>query len=279
MLSHDYMKTHRLRSLFLLFLAISVSDAVARMRENLVPDIPYTDSFDAWLEAFKNEAREEGISDETLNAAFAETRPIPRIIELDRKQPESTLTLEEYLKKVISETRITTGQEMLAEHHNLLKAISDEYGVEPEFIVALWGIETNYGGNTGSYSTIDALATLAYDGRRSSFFRSELLKALKISDADHISPRDMQGSWAGAMGQCQFMPSSFLAYAVDRDGDGKHDIWNTLPDVFASIANYLHKSGWKQGEDNTDVILKWNRSSYFAAAVNKLAKQLRKRQG
>lgn len=228
-------------------------------------------SFATWLTEFKKEARKEGISDKTLKEAFAKTKPIPRVIELDRKQPETMLTLEEYLEKIVTVTRIETGREMLAKHRSLLTGIGEEYDVEPEFIVALWGIETNYGGNTGSYSTIDALATLAHDGRRSSFFRKELLNALKIIENDHISATDMRGSWAGAMGQCQFMPSSFLSYAVDYDNDGKHDIWGTLPDVFASIANYLRKVGWKKGEDNFDVILRWNRSQYFATAVTELA--------
>lgn len=237
---------------------------------------PHNDQpFGIWLQEFKEEAIQQGISPSTLDKAFADTQPLPRVIELDRKQPETTLTLEEYLDKVVSNERIEKGHEMFSRHQEMLKRIGGKYGVEPEFIAALWGVETNYGSNTGSYSTIDALATLAYDGRRSAFFRDELLKTLKISESDHIAPRAIKGSWAGAMGQCQFMPSSFLNFAVDENGDGKRDIWNTETDIFASIANYLAKSGWREGEDNTKVLLRWNRSTYFATAVKELAEQLR----
>ncbi len=144
----------------------------------------------------------------------------------------------------MSASRIKQGRAELQKHGPLLREISAKYGVQPRFIVALWGIETNFGGYTGGFSIIRSLATLSYDGRRAEFFRKELLNALKIIDAGHISLDEMDGSWAGAMGQCQFMPSSFLAYAVDYDGDGRKDIWSTLPDVFASIANYLSQSGW-----------------------------------
>jgi len=205
-------------------------------------------SFSAWLEEFRQEAKSKGISDKTLDDAFANTKPIPRIIELDRKQPEGTMTLTKYLSGAVSNSRIEQGRERLAENRELLDKIGGEYGVQPRFIVALWGIETSYGNNTGGFRTVDALATLAYDGRRADYFRGELLKALRIIEADHIEASDMQGSWAGALGQCQFMPSSFLNFAVDYDKDGKHDIWNTQEDVFASIANYLHSSGWDRNK-------------------------------
>jgi membrane-bound lytic murein transglycosylase B len=192
-------------------------------------------NFGKWLEAFKQEAEKQGIARTTLDEAFEGVEPIPRIIELDRKQPESTITLAQYLERILNENR------------EILEKVSSEYGVQPEYIVALWGIETNYGVNTGGYRTVTALATLAYDGRRSDFFRSELLKVLHISEDDHIPPGEIKGSWAGAMGQCQFMPSSFFNFAVDYNGDGRRDIWNTQEDVFASIANYLSKSGWQSG--------------------------------
>jgi membrane-bound lytic murein transglycosylase B len=232
-------------------------------------------SFAAWLGQFKKDAVAEGISQKTLDEAFESTTPIERVVELDRKQPESTLTLEEYLEKVVNDTRIAEGRERMSDNRELLSEISKKYDVEPQTIVALWGIETNYGENTGGFSVIDSLATLAYDGRRSEYFRGELLKALKIIDADHITAYDMDGSWAGAMGQCQFMPSSFLNFAVDYDGDGKRDIWNTNADIFASIANYLHSSGWSgDKEHDFNVLLKWNRSRYFATAVQNLADEI-----
>ncbi|MFN2258006.1 MAG: lytic transglycosylase domain-containing protein, partial [Desulfuromonadaceae bacterium] len=143
--------------------------------------------------------------------------------------------------------RIARGKEMLQEHSALLEQIKNQFGVPPRFIVALWGLETSYGGYTGGFSVIQALATLAYDERRSAYFRSELLQALEIIDAGHIQADKMQGSWAGAMGQCQFMPSSFRKHAMDGDGDGVIDIWNSIPDVLTSAANYLHEAGWETG--------------------------------
>jgi membrane-bound lytic murein transglycosylase B len=201
--------------------------------------------FPSWLAALKQEARQAGIRDATLERAFAGVQPIPRVIELDRKQPEKTMTFAQYMERVVSQTRIAEARRRLEENRAVLEPIGRKFGVQPRFIVALWGIETNFGQNMGSFSVVASLATLAYDGRRSTFFRKELLNALRILDQGHITPEAMLGSWAGAMGQSQFMPSSFLAYAVDWDGDGRRDIWGTRADVFASIANYLAKSGWK----------------------------------
>jgi membrane-bound lytic murein transglycosylase B len=202
-------------------------------------------SFPSWLAALKQEARQAGIRDATLDRAFAGVQPIPRVIELDRKQPEKTMTFAQYMERVVSQTRIAEARRRLEENRAILEPIGRKFGVQPRFIVALWGIETNFGQNMGSFPVVASLATLAYDGRRSSFFRKELLNALRILDQGHITPEAMIGSWAGAMGQSQFMPSSFLAYAVDWNGDGRRDIWGTREDVFASIANYLAKSGWR----------------------------------
>ena len=228
--------------------------------------------FRSWLKELRTEAKTRGISEKTLDDALGDITHLDRVIELDRKQPESRLTLEEYLAKVVSDQRINRGRELLAENRALLDEISAKYGVPPEIIVALWGIETSYGNNTGSFSVPEALATLAFDGRRSAYFRGELLSALKIIEEGHIDATSMEGSWAGAMGQCQFMPSSFMNFAVDYDGDGKRDIWNTQADIFASIANYLSRSGWNNdSENNFNVLLKWNRSRYFATAVMQIA--------
>lgn len=201
--------------------------------------------FRTWLASLKQEARQAGIRDATLERAFAGVQPIPRIIELDRKQPEKTMTFAQYMERVVSQSRIAEARRRLDENRAVLEPIGRQFGVQPRFIVALWGIETNFGQNMGSFPVVGSLATLAYDGRRSTFFRKELINALKILDQGHITPEAMIGSWAGAMGQSQFMPSSFLAYAVDWNGDGRRDIWSTREDVFASIANYLAKSGWK----------------------------------
>lgn len=226
-------------SIFFLFLSLPA------LAEETIDNIPHNPQpFGLWVMELKLEARAAGVSASLLEQAFTDMMPDGRVIELDRKQPEGTRTFTDYLATAVSDKRIRTGREKYREHKALLERVSKDYGVQPRFIVALWGIETNFGGYTGHFSVIEALATLAYDGRRSDFFRKELIKALQIVDAGHISLVDMEGSWAGAMGQCQFMPSSFLNFAVDYDGDGKKDIWNSLPDIFASIANYLKQNGW-----------------------------------
>lgn len=204
--------------------------------------------FAAWLAALRADALKQGISQPTVTAALSGLAPLPRVIELDRRQPEFTLTLRQYLERAISNARVNQARAKYAEHKALLDEVGRKYGVQPRFIVALWGIETNFGQNTGGFSVVQALATLAYDGRRSAYFRGELINALKIIDAGHISAASMRGSWAGAMGQNQFMPSSFLSYAQDYNGDGKRDIWTTTADVFASTANYLKQSGWRGDE-------------------------------
>ena len=296
-------------------------------------------SFADWLKELRSDAQAKGISQKTLNEALQNVQPIDRVLELDRKQPEFTLTFRDYMTRVVNDARIEEGKRLLVEHRTLLEQASRKHGVQPRFIVALWGIESDFGRITGGYPVISALATLAYDGRRSKFFRQELMNALQIIDQGHIAAANMTGSWAGAMGQSQFMPSSFLNFAVDLDGDGRRDIWTSLPDVFGSIANYLGKSGWddnltwgrpvslpsgfqsseyatlqvrktlsewqalgvrkidgsnlptqrdlvasivKPGDgddaflayDNYRVIMKWNRSLYFATAVGTLSDRL-----
>ncbi len=226
------------------------------------PAVSAEGNFEDWVKAFKSEATEKGIASSLVNQAFEGVAPIPRIIELDRKQPEGRMTFEEYRKKIVSQIRIQRGREMMAQHRDLLDEIGQHYGVQPRFIVALWGIETNYGQNTGGYSVVNALATLAFDGRRSQYFRTELLNAFKILEDRHIPLEAMKGSWAGAMGQCQFMPSSFLRLAVDYDGDGRKDIWNTPADVFASAANYLSQSGWRGNQT-------WGRQAKLPGSFSK----------
>lgn len=202
--------------------------------------------FGAWLAAFRKEAGQSGISEETLALALDGVQPIPRVVELDRVQPEfKPGGFRRYMDGAVSLQRVDRGRQLIKANAALLKEISAKYGVPARFIVALWGIETNFGRVTGGFPVIPALATLAYDGRRSSFFRGELLDALKIVDQGHIAAAAMTGSWAGAMGQVQFMPSSFLKYAVDEDGDGRRDIWGSTPDALASAANYLSRLGWR----------------------------------
>ena len=205
--------------------------------------------FNAWLQGFRQDAIGQGISANTLDSAFAGVKPIPRIIELDHTQPETTLTFQQYMDRVVSQGRRDNARQRYADNKVLLDAVGQRYGVPPRFIVALWGIETDFGRTIGTYPVVAALATLAFDGRRAAFFRKELINALKIVQNDKVDPKTMIGSWAGAMGQSQFMPSSFLAYAVSYDGTGSPDIWSKPQDVFASIANYLARVGW-QGDQN-----------------------------
>ncbi len=200
--------------------------------------------FDRWLAEFRAEAAAEGISAATLDAALAGVRPMERILKRDRNQAEFKLTFETYRARVLKPATIERGRAAMAEHGPLLRRVADRYGVQPRFIVAIWGIETRYGAVRGKAEIVPALATLAFDRRRSRFFRAELLSALRMVDRGHIELAHMKGSWAGAMGHPQFIPSSYLAYAQDFDGDGRRDIWNSLDDVFASIANYLKRHGW-----------------------------------
>ena len=200
--------------------------------------------FDSWLAEFRAEAAGKGISPATLDAALTGLRPLEKILNRDRQQPEVKLTFETYSARLLKPRNIERGRAMAVEHAGLLQRVSRQYGVQPRFIVAIWGIETRYGAIMGSTEVVPALATLAFDRRRSRFFRAQLLDALRMVDKGYIELADMKGSWAGAMGHPQFIPSSYLAFAQDFDGDGRRDIWNNLGDVFASIANYLRQHGW-----------------------------------
>lgn len=204
-------------------------------------------SFPSFLAEIEAEAISQGIRPEITQHALKDVEHIDKVIELDRRQPEFTLSFQSYMERVVSPARIERGRRLMAENRSILKAVEQRYHVPAKYIVALWGIETDFGRVTGGYSVVAALATLAYDGRRSAYFKSELMNALKILDQEHITVENMKGSWAGAMGQCQFMPSSFLKFAEDGDGDGRRDIWGTRADVLASAANYLFRSGWDQG--------------------------------
>jgi membrane-bound lytic murein transglycosylase B len=205
-------------------------------------------SFQAFLDGVRQEARRAGVSQATLNRAFQGLRPNERVLELDRRQAEFTQTWPQYRDARLSPTRIENGRRAFAENRATLEAIERRFRVSPRVIVAIWGLETSYGGFTGNFNVIEALATLAWEGRRAAFFRAELLAALRILDAGHIGFERMRGSHAGAMGHPQFMPTSFERLAVDFDGDGRRDIWDSRPDALASIANYLARSGWREGE-------------------------------
>jgi membrane-bound lytic murein transglycosylase B len=204
--------------------------------------------FSTWLAGLRQDAVAQGIRPQSVERALRDVHQIPRVLELDRHQPETTLTFEQYIERVVAPQRVANGRQQLDENRPLLQAVSQRYGVQPRFIVALWAIESDYGRGTGDFPVISALATLAYDGRRSAYFRTELITAIRIIDQGLIRPEEMLGSWAGAMGQCQFMPSSYLQVAVSYNDDGRRDIWHRREDVFASIANYLARSGWRADE-------------------------------
>jgi membrane-bound lytic murein transglycosylase B len=204
--------------------------------------------FDAWVAAFRPRAEAQGISRTTLDAAFRDVGFLPDVIERDRNQVEFTRTLEDYLAIAASGERVATGRQMLRQYGPLLGEIEARFGVEPQVVTAVWGLESNYGARRGNVPVASALATLAYDGRRGAFFESQLIAALRILQAGDVTPERMTGSWAGAMGHTQFIPTSYLAYAVDFRGDGRRDIWSDDPtDALASAAAYLARSGWRRG--------------------------------
>jgi len=266
------------------------------------------EGFAAWLQELEREAVASGIPESTVRNALSGITFDESVIELDRKQPEKTITFSEYVSNVLSPPRIRKGREIMRSHKKLLREIESGYGVPASIIVALWGIESSFGSNSGDYGVLESLATLAYEGRRAGFFRNELLEALRLINEERLDPYLLRGSWAGAMGQCQFMPSVFRRHAVDYDGDGRRDIWENEADILASIASYLAAEGWQRGKkwgrettasgarghaqpaslvqpdgpggrsflvyDNFRVLMRWNRSTYFAISAGLLADKL-----
>lgn len=197
-------------------------------------------------------ALSQGVKKERVELEFANLNFVPRVIELDRRQPEFISTFPDYFSKRINQWRIDRGREKYAEHKALLDELTRRYGIPGHYLISFWGLETNYGGYKGKMSTLDSLATLACDQRRSAFFTKELILALKLMDREGLEKSTMIGSWAGAMGHTQFMPSSYTNYAIDGDGDGRSDLWESEKDALTSAANFLHKLGWKAG-------LRWGR--------------------
>jgi lytic murein transglycosylase len=216
---------------------------------SVAPDDAERDQrFARWIADFSISARAAGISEATLQSAFESIRFMPRVTQADGAQAEFTRTVWDYLDSAVSAQRVVRGQDRLLEARPAVDAAAARYGVPAEILAAIWGMESNYGSNTGDIPTIDALATLGFEGRREAWARGQLLAALKILQNRDIDRAQMLGSWAGAMGQTQFLPSNFLAYAVDADGDGRRDIWGSIPDVMASTANFLLRSGWQTGQ-------------------------------
>ena len=224
----------------ILFLASLCAYSGAQAEEKL--------SLDDWLTAFKDEARVNNISEATITNTFKNAKYLPRVITLDRAQPEFISPFLTYVDKRVTSNNVQLGRQMLHVHDSLLSDVETQYGVPKNILVAFWGMETHYGSNQGDFGLPSALMTLAYEGRRASFFRNQLLDAMRVIDAGHNTVAGMRGSWAGAIGHMQFMPSTMLKYGVDANGDGRVDIWKTLPDAFASAANYLASIGWRKAE-------------------------------
>jgi membrane-bound lytic murein transglycosylase B len=213
-------------------------------REESVPVIEAAQPFDAWLDAFWAEARERGYDEALLDEALSGLEPLVRVVRHDRTQAELTTGFERYFASRVNAAVVRRGRELAATHRSRLARIEKAYGVPRRIVLAIWGLESRYGQNTGRTPVFQALATLAWEPRRAAFFRGQLFDALTMVARGHIDVKTMRGSWAGAMGQTQFMPSSYLAYAVDADDDGRRDIWGSVPDVLGSIANYLKGHGW-----------------------------------
>ncbi len=226
--------------------------ATAASQPGTLPAVPAEPAisqqeFEAWLVRFREEASAAGISPRTLDRALTGIGPVPSVLAADANQPEFTRPIWSYLDSAVSQARITRGRELLRTHAALFSPVEARWGVPAEVVAAIWAIESNFGAVMGDIPIVPALATLGYSGRRTQFGRRELLAALAILDRGDITPERMVGSWAGAMGQTQFIPTTFQRFAVDMDGDGRRDLWSSLPDVFASTANHLAEAGWRRG--------------------------------
>lgn len=267
----------------------SSSSSIRRQRN---PD------YDAWVSAFKRRAVAQGIAPATVERAFRDAAFLPDVVERDRNQTEFRRSFEDYLALTANEARVARGRAAFARNRATLGAIERRYGVPASTVAAIWGVESNFGERRGSFPVISATSTLAYDGRRGRFFEGQLIAALKILQSGDITPERMTGSWAGAMGHTQFIPTSYLAYAVDFTGDGRRDIWSDDPsDALASAAAYLSRSGWQRGAlaaqesasgglqpdtggprfvtgPNFRVIKRYNNSDNYALAVSYLANRL-----
>ena len=234
----------------------------------LPPPLP---SFDVWLAELRTEAVTRGIRQEIVDSALAGIEPVAQILERDRTQAEFALDLDAYLKRRLTRDIVRTAQRMYTRHGALLRRIGERYKVQPRIVVAVWGLESNFGRFAGVRPTFPTLATLAYDARRGTMFRNELFSALEIVNRGDMEVAQLRGSWAGALGQPQFMPSSYLQYAQDFDKDGRRDIWKSQADVFASVAYYLEQHGWKSGAT-------WGREVRIPAASREMVSALPFRQ-
>ena len=238
-----------------------------------------TGSFDAWLADFKNEATAKGISQAAINAGLNGVSLDQAVLSRDRSQKVFNQSFEEFSGRMVP-PRLARGSSMMKQYGSVLSRIEQAYGVPGEVLVAIWGLETDFGVNTGKFPTIRSLATLAYDCRRSDQFRAELMDALRIIERGDLAPSEMRGAWAGEIGQTQFMPSSWMKFAVDFDGNGRRDLMHNVPDVLASTANFLASHGWQRGKHwepgspNFAALQQWNNSEVYTKTVAYFADQL-----
>src|ERR1700722_17812992 len=252
----------------------------------MIPEVPAqaaatcgTGSFDAWLSDFKTEAAAKGIAQPAIASGLNGVTLDQAILTRDHSQQVFSQSFEQFSGRMIP-PRLTRGSNMLKQYGSVLGRIEQAYGVPGEVLVAIWGLETDFGVNTGKFPTMRSLATLAYDCRRSEMFRGELMDALRIVERGDIAPSEMRGAWAGEIGQTQFMPSNYMKYAVDFDGNGRRDLLHSAPDVLASTANYLASYGWQRGKDwepgspNFAVLQQWNKSEVYARTIGYFANQL-----
>ena len=238
-----------------------------------------TGSFEAWLDGFKTEAAAKGISQSAIASGLSGVTFDKAVLSRDQSQKVFGQSFEEFSGRMVP-PRLARGANMMKQYGSVLGRIEQAYGVPGEILVAIWGLETDYGVNLGKFPTLRSLATLAYDCRRSDLFKAELMDALRIVERGDLQPSEMRGAWAGELGQTQFMPSSWIKYAVDFDGNGRRDLLRSAPDVLASTANYLAGYGWKRGKDwepggaNFAVIQQWNKSEVYARTIAHFATQL-----
>ena len=236
--------------------------------------------FDAWLAGFKKQARAAGISKRAINRSLNGVTYHKRVVRLDRSQKSFKLSFKQFYARRVNNAMIRKGKRKMKQYAKTLSAVERRYGVDPEVIVAIWGLETNFGANSGNMSVMRSLATLAYDCRRSKFFTNELMNALKIVHRGDMSPKAMRGAWAGEIGQTQFLASSYIKFAVDGDGNGRRDLVRSVPDVLASTANFLRAYGWRKGggwqpgSANYRVLKQWNRASVYQKTIAVMASKL-----
>jgi lytic murein transglycosylase len=256
------------------FPAIAITEAHAQTRQC------ETGNFDAWLSNVKSEATSMGISQRAINVALSDVTYDPNVISHDRGQKLFKQTFEQFSSRMISSYRLKKGAQLMRQYADLFKAIENKFGVPAPVLIAIWGLETDYGAYVGTFATIRSIATLAYDCRRTDTFRAELFEVLKIVDKENMNPANMRGAWAGEIGQTQFMPSSWNKFAIDFEGKGRRDLVHSVPDVLASTANFLRGygwqrgAGWEPGQPNFPVIQAWNKSDVYSRTIARFATKL-----